>query len=297
MAKKDSAASKLMDAIDALEAEELRLEERLLARRGGRATALVRVGVLCAAACVCAGVWAWCARGSGVGAAARLVPLGVAAAAGALGWALVSCCCDLRCVRDERRLAGVYSDARDKARLLRDEVDYDRTLQLLARMDRPTPRKPGAAPRLAAVREGAALCASAPAGGVAHEDGAARSAAVNGHEVVLRRLVCARCHYNNGYLPLPDWNTVRLLHTHTHTRQMSQCPHMHAIHWEFFFCVCPRLGTCTHTGFRCRACGSLNARAPRSAPQPPGTPETTEEATAATTTTTQSGDSTQPHTP
>lgn len=220
MTKKTSTASKLMDDIDALEAEELRLEERLLARRGGRAAALVRLGVLCAAACACAAVWAWCAADRGVGAAARLVPLGVAAAAGVLGWALVSCCCDLRCVRDERRLAGVYSAARDKARLLRDEVDYDRTLQLLTRMDKPTPRRPGPASRLAASHGGAgaagaaaALSASAPAGAGADggAGGAGRCVRVNGHDVVLRRLVCARCRYNNGYLPLQDWNTVSLL--------------------------------------------------------------------------------------
>lgn len=212
MSKKASAASKLMDDIDALEAEELRLEERLLARRGGRTAALARVGAVGAAACVCAAAWAWWAADS-VGAAARLVPLGAAAAAGALGWALVSCCCDVRCGRDERRLAGVYRDARDKARLLRDEVDYDRTLQLLSRMDRPTPRKPAPVSRVsppgAGAGAGAEAVVCASAGAVTGETG--RCVVVNGHEVVLKRLVCARCHYNNGYLPEQDWNTISLL--------------------------------------------------------------------------------------
>ena len=200
MSKKASAASKLMDDIDALEAEELRLEERLLARRGGSAEADDEDGVAAAA-------WAWWAADS-VGAAARLVPLGAAAAAGALGWALVSCCCDVRCGRDERRLAGVYRDARDKARLLRDEVDYDRTLQLLSRMDRPTPRKPAPVSRVSPPTGTEAVVSAVPSAATG-ETG--RCVVVNGHEVLLKRLVCARCHYNNGYLPEQDWNTISLL--------------------------------------------------------------------------------------
>ena len=62
-----------------------------------------------------------------------------------------------------------------------------------------------------------------------------------------------------------------------------------------------------NTGFRCRACGTINARAPQSVPQPtasPGAPEaaattttTTTAATVTTTASTQSGESTEQDTP
>ena len=61
-----------------------------------------------------------------------------------------------------------------------------------------------------------------------------------------------------------------------------------------------------NTGFRCRACGTINARAPQSVPQPtasPGAPEaatataTTTTATASTTASTQSEENTEQDTP
>ena len=252
-----STAARLMDEIDELEKEELRLEERLLVRGESGRAALLRVAVLGVLACVGACVWAWFAPQE-LGVAMRLLPLCVVLVAMSLCWSLVSCCCDMRGLRDERRLAKTYSRARDTVRVLRDEVDYDRTLQLLSRMDKPTAERlkqqhqqqqmqqRRRVPQAAQQQQQQQMQHRRTVSSIlAQQQQQGLQVLVNGQEVTLKLLLCARCHYNNGYVPQQEWDTIR---------------------------------------FRCRACGALNAHASQQHAQQAQPPPVVAAAAATTTT-------------